>query len=77
MTQNHAATLVQVEGYGWMGAGWTAMPTDWNPAQDTEKALTAAIDDVFGDYRPAGLQITVREGNAARVLLEASEGARI
>ncbi len=60
-----------------MGAGWTAMPTDWNPAQDTEKALTAAIDDVFGDYRPAGLQITVREGNAARVLLEASEGARM
>jgi nucleotide-binding universal stress UspA family protein len=64
-------------GYGWVGAGWTAMPTDWNPAQDAEKALTATIDDVFGEHRPTGLQTTVREGSAAQVLLEASEGARM
>jgi nucleotide-binding universal stress UspA family protein len=60
--------------YGWMAAGWAAMPTDWNPAQDTEKALTEMIDEVFGAQRPDGLQLTVREGNAAHLLLQASEG---
>jgi nucleotide-binding universal stress UspA family protein len=63
--------------YGWVGAGWAAMPSDWNPAQDAEQALTATLDEVFGEQRPAGLQITVREGNAAQVLLEASKGARM
>jgi nucleotide-binding universal stress UspA family protein len=62
---------------GWMGAGWTAMPADWNPAQDAEKALTTAVDEVFGEQRPAGLRTTVCEGSAARVLLEASAGARM
>lgn len=52
--------------YGWMSAGWAVMPTNWNPAQDTEKALTATIDEVFGEQRPTGLQLTVREGNAAQ-----------
>jgi nucleotide-binding universal stress UspA family protein len=64
-------------GFGWAGAGWVAMPTDWNPAQDAEKALTATIDDVFGEHRPAGLALTVREGNAAQILLEVSEHARM
>jgi nucleotide-binding universal stress UspA family protein len=32
---------------------------------------------VFGGRRPPGLRTDVREGNAARVLLEASEGARM
>lgn len=63
--------------YGWMGGGWAAMPADWNPAQDAEKALTTTVDEVFGETRPAGLRLTVREGNAAHVLLEASEGARM
>jgi nucleotide-binding universal stress UspA family protein len=63
--------------YGWMAAGWAAMPTDWNPAQDTEKALTTTIDELFGAQRPAGLQLTVREGNAAQLLLQASEGAQM
>lgn len=57
------------------GAGWAAMPTDWNPAQDAEKVLTATIEEVFGDQHPVGVQLTVREGNAAQVLLEVSEGA--
>lgn len=56
--------------YGWAGAGWSTMPTDWNPAQDAEKALSATIDEVFGQQRPPGLQLTVREGNSAQILLE-------
>jgi nucleotide-binding universal stress UspA family protein len=64
-------------GFGWIMAGWATMPTDWDPAQAAEKALTATIDEVFGEQRPAGLRLTVREGHAAQVLLEASEGARM
>lgn len=62
--------------YGWMGIGWSPMP-DWDPALDAEKGLTATVDEVFGVQRPAALDLTVLEGNAAKVLLEASQGARM
>lgn len=62
-------------GYGWIGAGWVGIPADWNPNQDAEKALSATIDEVFDQQRPAGLKLTVREGSAAQVLLDASAGA--
>lgn len=62
---------------GWMGAAWTIMPTDWNPAQDANEMLTATIGEVFGEHPPAGLRLTVREGNAAQVLLQTSAGARM
>lgn len=64
-------------GYGWGTAGWTAFPTDWNPAQDAEKVLVEAVDAVFGEHRPPGLETIVREGSAAKVLLEASAGAEM
>ncbi len=63
--------------FRWLGAGWETVPTGWNPAQDAEDVLTATIDKVFGDRRPAGFQQTVQDGNAAKVLLEASKGARM
>jgi nucleotide-binding universal stress UspA family protein len=62
-------------GFGWLGAGSEAVPTGWDPASNAEEVLTATIDKLFGEYRPAGLQLTVRQGNAAKVLLEASAGA--
>jgi nucleotide-binding universal stress UspA family protein len=83
MARRTASTLEVVSAwqpytsYGWMAAGWAAMPAGWNPAQDAEKALTATIDEVFREQRPAGLQLTIREGNAAQILLEVSEGARM
>lgn len=46
--------------WGAMGMGWAAMPADWNPEQDASKALTATIDEVFGEHRPSGLLTTVR-----------------
>jgi nucleotide-binding universal stress UspA family protein len=64
-------------GYGKIGAGWVELPTDWNPAQDAEDALTATIDEVLGQQRSFELEVDIREGNAAKVLLEASEGARM
>jgi nucleotide-binding universal stress UspA family protein len=55
--------------------GWATVPTDWDPVKDMEKVLQDAVRDAFGDESPAGLTLQVREGGAARVLLEASEGA--
>jgi nucleotide-binding universal stress UspA family protein len=40
-----------------------------------EKVLDDTVLAVFGDQPPAGLQRQVREGGAAKVLLEAGEGA--
>jgi nucleotide-binding universal stress UspA family protein len=55
--------------------GWAAVAPDWSPGQDMENVAAETILDVFGDDRPAGLQVQVREGGAAKVLLEACEGA--
>lgn len=63
--------------YGVMGAGLATIPPDWNPAQDAKKALTATIDEVFGEHRPVGLHLSVREGNPAQVLIEASRSAQL
>jgi nucleotide-binding universal stress UspA family protein len=80
MTGTHVEAVAAWELFsGWaaLSAGWAAMPADWNPADDAQKALAATIDEVFGGQRPPGLRTDVREGNPARVLLEASEGARM
>lgn len=59
-------------------AGWATYPTvDWNPADDSEKLLTAAVDEVFGSQRPQGLRLLVREGGAAQVLLSESQNAEL
>ncbi len=63
--------------YDTMGAGWGAVPTDWNPAADAEQSLVATIDEVFEGHRPPGLELTVREGNPAATLLEISADARM
>src|SRR5690349_18702870 len=55
--------------------GWSAWPQDWNLAEDARKALTATVDEVFCANRPADLELIVREGGAARVLLENATGA--
>ena len=55
--------------YGW------SVPSDWDPAQDMDKVLGDTLRAVFGDQPPAGLRRQVREGGAAKVLLEASQGA--
>jgi nucleotide-binding universal stress UspA family protein len=56
--------------------GWAAIAPEWDPAKDTEKVLEDTVRAVTGD-RPAGTQLLVREGGAAKVLLDASAGATI
>jgi|KBSSwiStaDraftv2_1062776.scaffolds.fasta_scaffold02765_15 nucleotide-binding universal stress UspA family protein len=55
--------------------GWTTYPTDWNPRADTEKAVVATVDTVFGPERPEGLTITVVEAAPSRALLDAGKDA--
>ena len=61
----------------WEGAGWTAIAPDWDPSGDAEKMLTATVDTVFGANRPAGLTTAIEQGSAAKVLIDASVGARM
>ena len=56
-------------------SGWTSIPSDWDPARDMRKVLDDSVRAAFGDQPPAGLQRQVREGGAAKVLLDASQGA--
>ncbi len=55
--------------------GWAYPPLEWSPEQDMRKALTTAVDQVFGADRPAGLELEIREGHPSTVLLEASKDA--
>ena len=57
--------------------GWAAIAPDWDPSQDMVKVLDDAVRAVFSDQQPAGLRLQVREGGAAKVLLEAGEGATV
>jgi len=56
-------------------AGWGPVPPDWDPAQDMRQTLDDTVHAVFGGQPPAGLRLLVREGGAAKVLLDASRGA--
>jgi len=57
--------------------GWKGIPTEWDPGHEARTVLVDTLDAAFGEHQPAGLQITVREGGAARVLLEVSSDARM
>jgi nucleotide-binding universal stress UspA family protein len=57
--------------------GAEVWPADWNPEQDAADALHGAITEVLGEQPPVPVREIVTEGGAARVLLDASEGARI
>lgn len=56
-------------------AGWTAFPGDWDPSQDAQNVLDDTVATAFGDARPDDLKLSVREGTAAQVLIDASEHA--
>jgi len=55
--------------------GWAAIAPEWDPAHDMQKVLHDAMRAVFGDQPPPGMQLRVREGGAAKVLLDACKGA--
>jgi len=55
--------------------GWAAIATDWNPADDVQRVLAESGRAAFGDQLPPGVQFETHEGGAAKVLLDACEGA--
>ncbi len=56
--------------------GWAvALPQGWDPAGVARQGLVDTLDAAFGEQQPPGLQTTVAEGDAAKVLLEVSRGA--
>ena len=57
--------------YGWASSA----PADWNPEADATRCLSEAVDAVFPAGRPLGMDLIVREGRAAKVLIEQSKGA--
>jgi K+-sensing histidine kinase KdpD len=56
--------------------GWSAIAPQWDPTQDMMKVLDDAVQAVFGDQPGPAMHLVVREGGAAKVLLEASQGRR-
>jgi nucleotide-binding universal stress UspA family protein len=60
-----------------VGYGGTYLPESWSPKDDARATLIRAIDAVFAGGRPAGLRLLVRQGPAARALLDASAGAEM
>lgn len=57
--------------------GWSYTAGEWNPENDARKCLEEAIDAVFVDGRPPRLNVEVREGLPAKVLLDASRHATL
>lgn len=51
--------------------------SDWSPEKEIEKLLTDAVDAAFGANHPAGLTLTVLEGNPARTLIRYSADAEM
>jgi nucleotide-binding universal stress UspA family protein len=58
-------------------AGPGYVPAAFDQSTDYEKVLGDMVDEVFGPHRPRNMQLLVREGSAARVLLEASKQATL
>ncbi len=49
---------------------WAAWPIDWDPARDARRVLTETVAQAFDGHPPVELEEVVREGGAARILLE-------
>lgn len=63
-----AVTAWQLPVYGWT-------TPNWDPQKDALEALADTIQAAFGDQPPADVQQYAREGHAAQVLIDASQGA--
>ena len=58
--------------------GVAALPANWDPSHDMGGIVRRSIEKVFGENGPpVPIEIVVREGSAARVLLDASRGAHM
>lgn len=49
----------------------------WTPEEDAKKVVRSTFSNLFGDQIPQEISTSVREGNAAAVLIDASKNAEI
>jgi nucleotide-binding universal stress UspA family protein len=78
LSATFGAGIVAVSAWDYpVGIGWGVVPDDWRPDQDMEKILKDTLHKVFGHEMPTGLRTVVREGGAAKILLEESKGATL
>lgn len=77
LAQATGSTVEAVAAYPWAGFDWAAAPSDWSPAENAHRLLADTLEAVFGDQPPPSLKTTVREGGAAKVLLEVADGAQM
>ncbi|MEO7129961.1 MAG: universal stress protein [Dermatophilaceae bacterium] len=63
--------------YGASGIGWVVPPPDIDIEAAARASVDATLDEVFGDSKPAGMEVAVVAGNPAAVLLEMSQNARM
>ncbi len=54
-----------------------AIPDGWDPQHDAQTSLEDAVDAAFDGDRPIELKLLARQGLPAKVLLDASVGARM
>lgn len=70
------ADIEVIGAWAWPSAlGLATAPIEYSPGADIEKALTAAVDEVFGPDRPVDTTVRAVQGAAAHVLIEASRDA--
>jgi len=55
--------------------GWAAIAPEWNPADDAKEVLAKTSRAAFGDQVPANVHLDSGQGGAAKVLLDACDGA--
>ncbi|MCO4254153.1 universal stress protein [Pseudarthrobacter cellobiosi] len=55
----------------------TFTPVIWNPEEDTRKICAEGVDKAFDGVPPAGLEMAVSQGPAAKVLVEESRPAQM
>jgi nucleotide-binding universal stress UspA family protein len=59
------------------GYGMGGVASDWNPGEDARDLLAETVASVLGGDIPVPLTQVVREGNAARVLLDETKDAQM
>lgn len=55
--------------------GWASWPNDWDPPRDAERLIDETIEQTFGDQPPVTFEKVVREGSAAKILIDESRFA--
>lgn len=70
-------TAAAVWQYPVAGAGSSYARLDWDAEADARALLETALEDAYGDARPAGLTTLVASGPAAHTLIDNSRNAKL